>query len=685
MASDSLGLPRRRRSGAVVRNRTSATTVFLFLFLFFLSLPYAAEATADVDFEASPLPPKDVGSNFIRDWFRAAIDREEGDNESGVDGTQPDIYEPSFSAFDRSIIGRAPPGVTSLANNAPEQLNVEPGTTQVFVFEKASIFGRHVNDVAETEAYFSELRRKRDEQLQAEGREQDDGEAEREANEDGEETTAGSTHERLLPKRQQGNNATARTIYLSANTCIQPQLLSETITGNAPQLTMYVSTTPENIAPGPHANAGQQTWHVFSEGAVMVSVNATDDVYVGIAAPNISTTMLSGTYNFQLAASVDGWYHSYDNETDANLIWVDSDARAALLYTHNLTESTDGITDASIMDRQPYVMFAQNADDRSADGVRFSYCGLQTYAQIAATNNGKFTSMVETGMTRAGLGNLPKQQFYFSGLNASSNYLGILAALPANGTTGGGGQVARATRFATKAADATCEVIFNLTFCNETAYAVPSNPARFAAAADLARVYDEYAAGMFANFLNVLAQIPCEAPSTQQYSLVRTCADCRAAYKTWLCSVAIPRCSDFADNATWLQPRAISQPFPDGTRLDPAVAAQYPNTTAFNSSRNPFIDATVAPGPYKEVLPCDDLCYGLVQSCPSAIGFSCPVPGQIGFNTSYGLRTAADNDGSVTCNYPGSAHYFSAGPTARPRLLWIVLAVAGSFVAAVLM
>ena len=140
---------------------------------------------------------------------------------------------------------------------------------------------------------------------------------------------------------------------------------------------------------------------------------------------------------------------------DANLIWVDSDATTALLMTHNLTESDDPDMVTQMMAKQPYVMFAQNEKDMSINGVRFSYCGLQNYAQVAATKNGRLTSMVSTDITRRGQGNKPKQQFYFSGLNASTNYLGILAANGNAGTSGdnvigGGGHVARATTFQTK-------------------------------------------------------------------------------------------------------------------------------------------------------------------------------------------------------------------------------------------
>lgn len=160
---------------------------------------------------------------------------------------------------------------------------------------------------------------------------------------------------------------------------------------------------------------------------------------------------------------------------------------------------------------------------------------------------------------------------------------------------------------------------------------------------------------------------------------MRNCSTCAAAYKTWLCSVTIPRCEDFTSNDTWLQPRALNQTFPDGTPLSQELLAPYAadmSNSAFLSSRNPLIDSQVKPGPYKEILPCQELCYDLVQSCPAQLGFACPRPWLTGFNTSYGVKPPIDN-GSVVCNYPGAAHTYSASSvTAVP---WILLSTSMAF------
>jgi calcium channel MID1 len=164
----------------------------------------------------------------------------------------------------------------------------------------------------------------------------------------------------------------------------------------------------------------------------------------------------------------------------------------------------------------------------------------------------------------------------------------------------------------------------------------------------------------------VLAQIPCEIDSASQYSLARTCDDCATAYKAWLCSVMAPRCMDYTATQAYLQPRAIVQPFPNGSSLPAEATDGAAGVLYLNSSRNPNIDTTVKPGPYKELLPCEDLCYALLQSCPAAMAFACPLPGQLGFAQSYGRRPNESQVGQVTCNYPGAVYGVLSGAI-RPR------------------
>lgn len=220
-------------------------------------------------------------------------------------------------------------------------------------------------------------------------------------------------------------------------------------------------------------------------------------------------------------------------------------------------------------------------------------------------------------------------------------------------------------------------MIHDLTFCDQTAYSVPSNPTVFPNMSALAAFYDNATQASFANFEKVLAQIPCETTASAQYSLARTCDDCREAYKMWLCAVSIPRCTDYSRENEWLHARAIGQPFPNGTFLPDAERAIAKTKAGVNASRNARIDELLVPGPYKEVLPCDELCFNLVRSCPASMGFGCPQFGDMGFNESYGVKPLFPGDASgrisnITCNSPGTIYYLSTGSQAPPSIMLLL-------------
>lgn len=59
------------------------------------------------------------------------------------------------------------------------------------------------------------------------------------------------------------------------------------------------------------------------------------------------------------------------------------------------------------------------------------------------------------------------------------------------------------------------------------------------------------------------------------------------------------------------------------------------------------------------------------------MGFSCPRPGGIGFNVSYGLKpiTGADVNGritNITCNMPGVVYYLSSGGLVSPSMMFVL-------------
>ena len=194
----------------------------------------------------------------------------------------------------------------------------------------------------------------------------------------------------------------------------------------------------------------------------------------------------------------------------------------------------------------------------------------------------------------------------------------------------------------------------------------------------LAAFYDNYSAAVYQNFTYSLEQIPCQTTPESQYSLATNCDNCAAAYKQWLCAVTIPRCVDYTSTEPYLQARNVAGNFTNGTMPstefgDLTFSAANQSVWFLNSSRVPAIDTTIQPGPYKEILPCIGLCYGIVQNCPASLGFTCPLAGK-GQNHSYGYATG----GNLTCNIPGAIWGISDASGTRPRstTMWTVLSIA---------
>ncbi|KAK2590926.1 stretch-activated cation channel mid1 [Conoideocrella luteorostrata] len=567
---------------------------------------------------------------------------------------QSSSYEPIFNYFGRSILGRAGDTVP-LENDKPLAYNIQPGGTPVcYIIRKGSL-------------------------------------------------SAGASQRKQERRADSGNGENGgqnTTIYISANTCLQPSLKPGSKTSKPPQMILFLSNSTEAACPqvssSPNGDQAKGfSSHPFEEGAVTVNINATNDVYIGIYAPKISDAF-DGSYDYQLAASSTEYFHQYQsNKTNgAELLWMDSDSTAALLETQSLTNEASEARHIWSED-PPYQLYLSEKGWPTLDGLQHSACGMEKNALIGANNQGsaKNNSMIKTTMTVRGPGGMPKQQFYVVGLNATTFYAGVLVR-PANVTVNSkrqengslnskkpGSIVFQATEFTTNAAP-NCKVVTDLEFCDEIRYAIPGNDGKFNNT-ELAKVYDQQAKTMYDNFLKVMQQIQCEADRTSKYSLARTCKDCERAYKRWLCTVSFPRCEDFHSGSQFSVIRNVNQAFPNGTTLPDEIRRDLAKVPAQNASRNSFIDANIQPGPYREIMPCEDICYQVVQSCPSKIGFKCPQPGMYGFDVTYGRR---DPDPRVvSCNFPGEARTrFSAGVSRIPNLALVAVTVTFLILLAVL-
>ena len=511
-------------------------------------------------------------------------------------------YEPDFLGVGRDIIGRAPSPVTqTLQNNVPAIMTIMPGELQNFVFPASAL------------------------------------------------STALSSPTPAIPPNQivvdtSAGPATEPNLYLTLSICAQPLATEDHPSGLPAPLDLYVSySSINNQSPGPGSSMQQQGVVSTNQGFVNYTEHTSGDTYFGVLAP--SNAGFSGNYTYQLTASNDEPY-TYAQDFQS-LYFLDSDSDSGLFVTNNLTTS-ESAAQQWLSAGTPFGIFVHNQDDISIQGLLRSYCGLNNSAQIKASVD------VEMGLNTVA-GGYPKQQFYVPGLNKSSSYHAILALdsqyqQSGPGNPGGGGMLWQDINFTTKSGtnsnirgcylltciDGNCRLIYNLEFCDTVSYAVPSNSTNYPSMSSLASVYDNYTSQAFMNFTYSLEQIPCDTTGEAQYSLATNCSNCSTSYKQWLCAVTIPRCTDFSSIEPYLQPRSV---------VNSLVWYE-------NSSRVPNIDNKVMPGPYKELLPCVGLCYGIMQNCPALLGFACPLAGK-GQNHSYGYVTNITN-GGPTCNIPGA-------------------------------
>ncbi|KAI5806474.1 stretch-activated Ca2+-permeable channel component-domain-containing protein [Peziza echinospora] len=481
----------------------------------------------------------------------------------------------------------------------------------------------------------------------------------------------GGGESEILGKRQESGMSE---IYLTFNTCFQPSF-NQSLPLEQPlsQLTLYVSNTTANQTPGPKVFNRPQTIVQVQAGYASITVQASAGVWIGVYAPNLdkdSQKKYSGPWNYEIALSSKKPYHSW--ETKKTLYLIDSDNFSALLISGNMTSSenpTEEEVDSILSTPLPYQLYAQNTNYTSSlHGIERSFCALRP---LVASMVGQ----VATSYTRRGLGSLPKQQFHITGLNKSSQYQIYLTKPDPTGSSSG---VLWEPITITTKSDGNCQIIYDLPFCSEVAYAVPANPTVFDNAGALGAFYDNFARTWNSNFSFSLQQVQCNSSVdlTIQYSYERGCGDCAAAYKTWLCAVSIPRCADFSSQLPYLAERGTDTEFYNKTsnttvRNSALVAEKLQRWTGNGSgggggnnngsmaalrSRNPEIERTIRPGPYKEIKPCMDLCYSIVQSCPSQFGFTCPRERTWGKEVSYGERS---RDGDVSCSWLGAAYFLS--------------------------
>ncbi|KAJ2896734.1 uncharacterized protein MKZ38_005262 [Zalerion maritima] len=505
----------------------SVLATFAILIIYLLLFPPSFALAAELPFDSlnNYGVARDISDSANAADIHILADREANSNPS-------EFYEPIFSAFERSIVGRQDTDSVVLEDGASQSFDLDPGGNQVFLFEISTSTTAQIDDDDDTE-------------------------------------------DRRLRPRQ---TATATsTICISANVCKKPD---NTNTGTqteitAPQLTLYLSTSSDNTSPGPDvADENKQDHYVFTQGAFMLNMTTNTNLYFSVSAPDLVDDF-DGNYNFQITASSESCYFVFDDSFTGNITWKESDSSGALLVANNVPLGNN----SEVM---PYELFAQSREnDWKVDGVLYSYCGMKNYAEVMASADTTSDSAATRITTRQTGGSSSsdnstgvQQEFYFNGLEGNSFYWGVLALESRATGVAQGGTVFAATNFTTAVEGGTCELMFDLTFCTDVAYPVPGNKANFPTATSLRNFYDNYTQTAYANFKNALAQIPCEAPASQAYSLVRNCSDCETAYKSWLCSVAIPSCSEVTATEPYLLPRNFNATYTNGSSVPDTVLAK---------------------------------------------------------------------------------------------------------------
>ena len=339
-------------------------------------------------------------------------------------------YEPYFTGFDRSIIGRVPAESEGLDNNVPMKRNIKQGDTQYWVFRKNTLFGPMSVEIRKPLPFESAPRDLLENDVSGDLPEEDES-------------------QKLL--KRQDSPQESRMLYVSLTICDQPSLKDQSLgKEEPPMLTVYISQSSDKQNPGPERS--DFSFETF-QGYGAKRIEASGDLFFGVTAaenPNFD-----GNYNYELTASIDALYAAYNSQLKSTvagedyLIEIDSDSTSALFISGNLT------IDNLSKDKPPYSIFVYSTNDAAVLNIQQSLCGLQNHVQIKGNLlNGPSTSNVDTQLAAPRNGT-QKQQFYVTGLNASTEYFAILA-VDGNSTNDGGsivrggGTVGKSIAFRTK-------------------------------------------------------------------------------------------------------------------------------------------------------------------------------------------------------------------------------------------
>lgn len=201
----------------------------------------------------------------------------------------------------------------------------------------------------------------------------------------------------------------------------------------------------------------------------------------------------------------------------------------------------------------------------------------------------------------------------------------------------------------TLAALFSCPLVHSLPYCPHVSYAVPlpPPPGTGSASYDASSLPESISAPLLSYLTNFTTSLSTFACGRDLYSPLVSCADCQAAYRTWLCAVQLPRCGDQSTvNTSSLSSSSAKRSSSESSFLQwfrrdtsaqtpfaappPALVSQDANTT-----RNPNLPPFPG-GNWTELQPCLEVCNAAERACPFFVGFKCPLP-RFNARSSYGV------------------------------------------------
>ncbi|KOG96887.1 Mid1p [Saccharomyces eubayanus] len=445
-------------------------------------------------------------------------------------------------------------------------------------------------------------------------------------------------------------------MFISGNICDMP----ENITGA--ELMIYYSFN-ESVLDNP--GIGQSA--VFQNGYIQAlaispvqssSSNATStysNLYVVTELVNattkqpLSSSDTSGIWEYRLSISENDLVFQWDVRPWVEVL--DTDMHSALLSTGNVTADAKVYHNYSIYDPSLYDLYVYSYEEstRLNENYNLSLCAVKNGPHLVSsqdTSNSTVTTNSTNPLESTDLiiqkkiteyGGSVSEMFYITGLNGSTTYTAYLTKKISNGDglSNVGGVLFSQVYFTTKSTNA-CSLIFDLDFCSDVAYSVPTSSFSVENKTLMAQTYDHIAEALYSNFSKALQLVSCDADKDARYSPIMACEDCAEAYRDWVCAVSIPRCS--------------------------TLYSKYFTHRDKTQNRNDYLNRYIKPlDDYYEILPCIDMCYTLVRNCPSDFGFACPNDKSTEdlLYESYNFYMDVDY---ATCNYIGNSSLMTIHP-----------------------